>query len=220
MRGFQSIAASIALAGCATAPTIKPAMGDGVNVPKFEASARCPDIPEAVGVNLPYGREQICGQLEKKPKDRIEAPPGVRVYRETWESIDLREGGNGSILLTIYPDGRRTLESTWARGKYTLKSRELPDFEATLAKSRFAELPLFVEPQIDREGGNDIVCLDGVPTSLEAIVDGKYRLVFFTPCGGVFLKDVAAALDQLFLFAVKVSGGKHPFDPEHPTWSW
>jgi hypothetical protein len=116
---------------------------------------------------------------------------------------------SGRIVLTVYPDGRRTLTTPWRRGAYRLRAGDLPNFESTLAASNFGELPVY--------NAYYGVCVDGVATSLEAIVHGNYRAVFFSYCGGVSSESVAAALDQLFVFAAGLSGLRYPAHPERPT---
>ena len=203
---LAAMAALTLLAGCALQPETFPEMGDGLNVPKFEASVRCPElVPNGPVSDL----QEVCEYVEETRRERLKAPPGARVYRERWSMGCIGAPCSGTLVLTIYPDGRRTLKTPWRRGNYTLKPNELPDFEQRIAGSHFAELPYFVELPI--------VCIGGALTSLEAIVDGKYRLVFFGACTGVIDEEIALALDQLFLLGVGLSGLSHPYSPERPT---
>ena len=117
--------------------------------------------------------------------------------------------GHGSIVLTIHADGTRTLKTPWHYGVFHLKSTDLPHFEADLAQSGFDTLPIY--------NRWEEVCIDGVTTTLEAIVDGKYRISYFDYCGGVHPEPVAQALDELFVFAAGKSGKRYPVNPDHPT---
>jgi hypothetical protein len=176
------------------------AAGDAGMVPHFAATARCfdkNDPPPAEVCELLHGTEEL------------KAPPGGRVYRETWTGPVIGPMQDGSIVLTITPDGTRTLKTPWLSGAYRLKSTELADFEATLARSDFGDRPVHNQATP--------VCLDGVATALEAIVDGRYRLVYFSYCGGVSSEGIASALDQLFVLAASKAGLRYPFNPDHPT---
>ena len=139
----------------------------------------------------------------------LAAPPGGRAYRETWSGPFRGEMHAGAIVLTIDDNGRRTMKTPWRSGAFRLRPKDLPDFEDALAGSDFAALPMF-----NQYAG---VCVDGVATTLEAVVDGKYRLVYFDYCGGVSSESVARALDRLFVFAARKSGRYYPVNPDHPT---
>jgi hypothetical protein len=193
-------------AGCVSVPDVYPEMGDGVNVPKFDASARCPELTPDVS---PGEREQICGFVEETWRERLTAPPGARVYREQWFLGCRGKPCSGALVLTVHPDGRRTLKTPWLRGTYTLKPNELADFEQRIARSHFAELPYHVELPV--------VCVGGAGTSFEAIVDNKYRMVNFSACTGVIDEEIALALDALYILGTRLSGLEHPYWPERPT---
>ena len=120
----------------------------------------------------------------------------------------------GSIVLRISQDGTRLLETPWRHGAYHLRSDELAGFETMLAQSDFANRPVF--NQLDTSSGT-VTCVDGVATALEAIVDGKYRLVYFDFCGGVSSNSIADALDELFVVAASKAGLQYPVNPQHPT---
>ncbi len=169
-------------------------------IPQFPASERCSsDARSADTLACPF-----LGAI--KP---LEAPPGGRIYRETWSSGLKGPMGRGVITLTVYADGRRTLSSPWRYPADVLRPGELPDFEAALARSDFGRLP------VDNQAEG--ACIDGVATTLEAVVDGRYRLTYFDYCGGVSSEGVALALDQLFVFAAAKAGMRYPVHPNHPT---
>jgi hypothetical protein len=173
------------------------------SVPRFSASQRCP------GDGSPEMKYD-CDFLKELGAKPLEAPLGGRAYRETWAGPFAGPTGRGSITLRITADGMRTLEAPWLKRPYRLNPGELPDFEATLAKSRFDKWTVYNR----REG----IWVDGVATSIEAVVDGKYRLVLFDYSGGVFDEAIAQALDQLFVFTAGLKGLKYPVDSDHPTY--
>ncbi len=189
--------------GCAITTGAEGPRAVGETFPKFAPSARCPNIFGEVTL------EDVCDFIEARPTDRLSAPPGARVYRERWVGPFMGPMHSGSIVLTVFPDGRRVLRTPWRQGAYTLRADDLPDFESTLATSDFGELPVY--------NAHRDACFDGVATSLEAIVDGVYRAAFFSRCGGVSSESVATALDQLFVFAAGLSGLSYPVNPENPT---
>jgi hypothetical protein len=76
----------------------------------------------------------------------------------------------------------------------------LPDFKKSLAASNFAAKPVF--------NGDRGMCLDYSDASLEAVVDGVYRVVYFRNCNLEPHESVLNAIDQLRGFAARVSG-KH-----------
>jgi hypothetical protein len=169
------------------------------SIPHFAASARCSDKPAPSA--------DACDFLDGAAE--LQIPPGGRVYRETWAGPFMGPTGHGNIELRIAPDGTRTLVTPWRQSPYLLKPYELRHFEEALAQSDFGQRPVHNQ--------TSSVCLDGVGTALEAIVDGKYRLVYFGYCGGVSSESIAGALDQLFVFAAWRSGLRYPVNPEHPT---
>jgi hypothetical protein len=184
------------LAGEDAAPTI----------PHFTASQRCP------GDGSPEMKYD-CELLEGFGALDLNTSPGTRVYRETWSSGFKGPLGSASITLTIAVDGSKTLRTSWNHSVYNLKPSDLADFEATLSKSSFAQRTVYNRRILPENE----VCVDGVETSIEAIVDGRYRLVVFDACGGVFDENIADALDQLTVFAENISGSRFPWYPDHPT---
>jgi hypothetical protein len=190
---LRAVAASVLLA-----TLVRPAAADEP-VPHFAASARCSDKPAPSADACDF-----LGDTED-----LQAPSGGRVYRETWAGPFRGPTGHGSIALMIAPDGTRTLKTPWRQSPYLLKPYELRHFEEAVAGSDFARRPVY-----NRAAQ---VCVDGVGTALEAIVDGKYRLVYFDYCGGVSSDGIAGALDQLFAFAAWKAGLRYPVNPEHPT---
>ena len=181
--------------------------------PRFEDSPRCSPRTEA-------DWSTPCGLLRLMKVAPLAARPGDRIYRETWNASLIRRGvwfGQGSITLTIRADGRRFLQTPWRSGSIPLRNGELADFEARLAQSEFARLGQWNTTVYRDQPGVESVCIDGVVTALEAIVDGRYRLVYFDNCG-VASQDVALALDDLFVLAAAKSGHRYPFNPEHPTY--
>ena len=195
-----AIAAMIA-ASCMFCPAA--IAGDAPSaIPQFADGPHCPGDRSA---EMKYD----CDFLAETGAKDLRAPKGARVYRETWMGPFMGPMHEGSIVLTIAADGSRTLRTPWRRRPYHLKPGELPDFEATLAKSTFAQKTVY-----NRIDG---VCVDGVATAVEAVVDGKYHLVLFDFCGGVFDEDIAQALDQLFVFAAGLSGRHYPVNADHPT---
>jgi hypothetical protein len=208
IRWLLKFANAFALPGAAAAmlclyPTLAQTNGDVTDaIPQFEPTIQCPsDKDETI--------KEVCGFLQGAGAGVLKSRLGDRVYRETWIGGLRGKWGRGSIVLTIHADGGRTLKTPWHRGLYRLKPGELPDFETTLARSDFARLSFY-----NRYAE---VCVDGVATSLEAIVGGRYRLAYFDYCGGVGSRGVADALDQLFVFAAGIDGLHYPFDPAHPT---
>lgn len=175
---------------------------DAPAIPHFTASQRCP------GDGSPEMKYD-CDFLHEEGAADLEAPPGARVYRETWAGPFMAPMNGGSITLTIAADGSRSLKTPWRRRPYRLKPGDIPDFESLLARSSFAQRSVY--------NRIDAMCVDGVVTSVEAIVDGQYRLVLFDSCAGVFDENIALALDQLFVFAAGLSGLKYPVYPDHPT---
>ncbi|MEI9996567.1 MAG: hypothetical protein WDM91_18360 [Rhizomicrobium sp.] len=177
--------------------------GDPAVIPQFSASQACP------GDGSPE-MQYDCKFLDDVGAKALQAPAGSRVYRESWMGPFASPMHDGSIVLIIAPDGTRTLQTPWRRRPYRLRPGELPDFEAALAKSAFSRRTVY-----NRIEG---FCVDGVATALEAVVDGRYRMVLYDYCGGVFDEDVAQALDQLFVFAAGLSGLHYPVNPDHPTY--
>jgi len=167
------------------------------NVPEFSPSERCP---------TPNADACASYRMDAHP---LTAAPGARVYREIWRGPFVGPMGHGSIVLTVHQDGTRTLRTPWRRGEYRLRPSDLPDFEATLARSDFATLPVYNQ--------SEEICVDGVATTLEAIVDNNYRIAYFDFCGGVSSESVATALDQLFVFSAHLSGLRYPVNPDRPT---
>jgi len=191
--------------GCSTA-VYRPSA-----IPHFTASQRCPGEGSA---EMKYD----CDLLNDMGLKPLDAPPGGRAYRETWSGPFSQITGHGSITLTIAADGQRTLEAPWLTRPYHLPPNELPDFEATLAKSRFDKWTVYNRMGRDNgHGAVESVCIDGVVTSIEAIVDGQYRIVLFDFCGGVFDEQIAQALDQLFVFTANLKHLKYPVNADHPT---
>lgn len=175
----------------------------GGRVPSFESSGRCPlDGTEWI--------VEACTFLRSVHAANLQAPPGGRAYRESWQGPFAGKMHKGRIELTITADGKRFLKTPWHRGAYRLKAHELDDFESRIARSEFATLPVY-----NRESE---VCVDGVATTLEAVVGGKYRLAYFDYCGGVFYDRIADALDKLFVLAAGKSGLRYPVNPDHPTY--
>ena len=192
---------SLALAGmllgaCAQPTDVQSAAAPG-QVPQFPPSEICPD-PGAEAC-----ADHRMGALP------LEAAAGTRVYRETWSGPFTGPMQGGSIVLTIRPDGTRTLQTPWRPDDYELSGDDLPDFEAALARSDFGALPEYNQAVE--------VCTGGVATTLEAVVDGTYRITHFDYCGGVSSESVAQALDQLFVFSAGLSGLSYPVNPERPT---
>ncbi|HEY1632864.1 MAG TPA: hypothetical protein VGF56_16215 [Rhizomicrobium sp.] len=167
-------------------------------LPRFEDSGRCP---------MDKSVSNVCDLIDGLP--RLEAPDGGRVYRETWSGPLMGPMGHGSIVLTVHANGTRTLQTPWHRGAFHLSPSDLPDFESDLARSGFDKLPVY-----SRWGE---VCIDGVATALEAVVDGHYRIAYFDHCGGVHPEAIAQTLDELFVFAAGKSGLSDPVNPDHPT---
>jgi len=201
----RAILLAIMFASSSNIPVFAHAAGASMRasaIPQFTASVRCPGDGSPAGAGA-------CDFLRQLGIDELEVPPGGRIYRETWLGPFRGRMHSGSIVLTIHADGRRTLKTPWRRSVYRLKPGELTGFERALAQSDFGTLPVF--------NGLDEICVDGVGTSLEAIVDGRYRLVYFDYCGGVQSESVAEALDQLFVFAAGKSGLQYPVNPKHPT---
>jgi hypothetical protein len=192
---ITAFAASAVLLGGATfvGPSVAAPTDDPPTVQGAEACPKAdPDCSMFVGV------EPLAG------------PSGARVYRETWWSGSRGWSAKGSITLTIRADGTRTLQTPWRKWPIRLRPAELADFEPALARSDFGKLPRY---------GPLSVCTGGVATTLEALVEGRYRIVQFSFCG-VSSPGVADALDQLFVFAAAQSHLKYSPDPAHPTYRW
>lgn len=197
-KAIAALAASMLLGivvGCATSGRPRPSAL--TEVPSFTTSDACP-TPDALGC--------VDFRLGAAP---LKAAPGARVYRETWSGPFGDPMHKGSIVLTIHPDGARTLNTPWRRQDYLLLRDELSDFEAALARSEFGDLPAL--------NANVGMCTGGVATTLEAVVDGKYRITHFDFCDGVTSESVAQALDQLFVFAAGLSNLRYPVNPDQPT---
>lgn len=197
VRTMHAIAVWFALlAACAPTSSERAAAVTGA-APQSPSSETCPTPSSETCASYRMGAQIL------------RAAPGERVYRETWRGPFRGAMGHGSITLTIRRDGARTLRTPWRHGEYLLRPNELVDFEPALARSNFASLPVFNQVQQ--------VCVDGVATTLEAIVDGNYRIAYFDYCGGVSSEGVAQALDQLFVFSAHLSGLSYPVNPSHPT---
>jgi hypothetical protein len=203
---------TFALAGAARAA---PPDADGPTIPVFEASPRC----TAVAAKAGSSEEEACELIRDLPP--LEAAPGARVYRLQWWMgfVEHPRPGQpprpawfaqGPITLTVDKNGNRTLQTPWHRGSIRLKPDQLPDFERDLARSDFHVLSTY-------NGLENIVCVDGESTSVEALVNGRYKREYFEPCSGVFSTSLANALDQLMLFALADAGRTFPYRPDHPV---
>src|ERR1700709_2099874 len=82
-------------------------------IPHFAASQRCPGDASA---EMKYD----CDFLKEIGARDLQAPPGARVYRETWLGPLMGPMHEGVITLTISADGSRTLQTPWRRHPYRL----------------------------------------------------------------------------------------------------
>lgn len=179
--------------------------------PRFEDAPRCAPKVE------PSWYEP-CGFLSYMDLEPLASRGGARVYRIAWDMSVVRRGmwfKGGAVTLIVYPDGRRFLRTPWRTSAFPLRKGELSDFESRLARSEFAELGRAnTTVYADGEEG---LCLDGVVTTIEALVDGRYRLAYFDNCG-VAAREVALAFDELLVLAAAKSGYQWPFNPKHPVY--
>lgn len=179
--------------------------------PIFDDSPRCAPKVE------PSWYEP-CGFLRYLDLDPLTSRSGARVYRVAWDMSVARRDmwfKGGAVTLIVYPNGRRFLRTPWRAHAIPLRKGELHDFEARLARSELAGLGRSnTTVYADGEEG---LCLDGVVTTIEALVDGRYRLAYFDNCG-VAAREVALAFDDLLVLAAAKSGHTWPFHLKHPIY--